>query len=92
MTKRIGNKISVNVYKSYRFVGQDPALRNICKIIEDREVSNATISKKSGASKTTIYNWRCGKTMRPIHATLEAVAHTMGYSFQLTPTKKRNLA
>ena len=84
------NTIRVKLYRNYKFTGQDPACRDLCKIMEEREIPTSKLSKKSDVSNGTIRNWRTAKTMRPTHATLEAIARTMGYSFQLTETKKRS--
>ena len=69
------------IFKTYRFTGQDPAVRKVLRLINDDQ----TASENSGVGRSTFRSWRRTKdpTRRPQHATLEAAARSAGKKFVL---------
>lgn len=76
-------------YGTYNFVDKDPVI-DVLRTLITRESSNigyptTTVirkcAEKSGVAYSTINEWFNGKTKRPAHATLEAVARYFGYTF-----------
>lgn len=65
------------VYDTYSFVDKDPIIDFMRKPAD--EYSYAELSRVSGVSATTIYNWFEGQTRRPSYATVIAVLRAMGY-------------
>ena len=76
--------MSLKLYKSYNFRTKDPAIDLLRTAIADTGVSYARIERDSGVTTTTLRNWFHGKTRRPQHATVMAVARAIGYDFVLT--------
>lgn len=73
-----GKKTSeLKVYKSYNFIDKDPILDYTrTKVYANGGPSQ--ISKASGVTPTTLYNWYKGKTRRPQFATVAAVLLACG--------------
>jgi transcriptional regulator with XRE-family HTH domain len=82
--------MSFKPYKSYNFINKDPVVDRLRTIIADEGMKYKEIHEASGVSMTTMWGWFKGKTRRPTHAAVAAVAATMGYSFALT--KRKNSA
>lgn len=75
---------TLNIYKTYSFRNKDPVIDKLRTIKKDEGFTDTEIHNISGISTTTLYNWFKGKTRRPQHAAIMAVAHAMGYEYQLT--------
>jgi transcriptional regulator with XRE-family HTH domain len=69
----------LKLYKSYSFRDKDPVIDKLRTIISDEGKSYTEIAVNSGVSRTTLRQWFHGKTQRPQHATVMAVARSMGY-------------
>jgi transcriptional regulator with XRE-family HTH domain len=67
------------MYKSYRFTNKDPIIDRLRTIIADQGATLNYIERKSGVCANTLRNWFHGKTKRPQHATVAAVAAVLGY-------------
>lgn len=63
-------------YRSYFFHGQDPAIREVTRMMGD--VTTTQIEKAGGPAASTVGNWLKGKTKRPQNATLEAAGRALG--------------
>lgn len=74
-------------YRSYSFVDKDPVIDRLRTIINDEEVTIGEVHVLSDVSTTTMYNWFDGKTRRPSHACVAAVAGALGYDFSLVKRK-----
>ena len=74
---------TMNLYRTYSFRNKDPVIDKLRTIKKDTGFTNTEICEASGVSETTLYNWFDGKTRRPQHATIMAVAHAMGYEYNL---------
>ena len=69
-------------YKTYRFKDQDPLIGEVMAELRDTKFSE--VSRSSGVSTTTLYNWRKKKSRRTYASTLNAVARTAGKKLELT--------
>lgn len=74
-------------YASYLFVDKDPVIGQVQALVEKRGVSLAYVTTHSGVTGGTLRSWFSGKTRRPQHATVQAVAKCLGYSFKLVKDK-----
>jgi DNA-binding phage protein len=74
--------MSLKLYKSYNFTDKDPIIDVMRTLVEKSGMSWDEIAEKSGVSKTTLYGWFQGKTMRPQFATVMAVLTTLGVDFK----------
>jgi DNA-binding phage protein len=63
-------------YKSYVFRSIDPIMDELMPILRSNKASE--LSKLSGVSTATMYQWRKRKTRRPQFATVSAVALAAG--------------
>ena len=70
-------------YKSYSFKDKDPVIDRLRTIVQDSGESYRDIHHASGVSLACINGWFNGATRRPQHATLMAVARSLGYDYQL---------
>jgi len=77
------------LYRSYNFVDKDPAIDKVRTIVAKEGLKHHEIQYLSGVSAHTLHEWFFGKTMRPQHATLAAVAASLGYDWTLV--KKKDL-
>jgi hypothetical protein len=75
------------LYKSYQFKDKDPVIDRLRTIIADEDVSYTDVHVLSDVAISTMYNWFDGKTRRPSHATVAAVAGALGYDFDLVKRK-----
>lgn len=62
----------------------DPDLSFLIRILHTLDPDTSSLSRHSGVSPTTIRNWRKGKTRRPQHVTLKAVALALGWKMTFT--------
>jgi len=70
-------------YKSYNFKDKDPVIDRLCTIVQDTGASYRQIHDQSGVSTSCLYGWFNGKTRRPTHAAVAAVAAVFGYRSML---------
>lgn len=75
--------MAFKAYKSYNFVDKDPVLDLVRVFVEDSHKKLAEVSRDSGVSNTTLYNWFGGKTRRPMFSTIAAVARSCGKDITL---------
>lgn len=76
----------MKTYKTYLFRSKDPIIDSLRTIIQDQKVSYTYIENSSGVTAHTLRQWFGGKTKRPQHATVKAVAAALGYDYQLVKT------
>jgi hypothetical protein len=82
----------VNRNQAYRFSEQDPAMVELCSLIDASELSITEIvrrvSRASGGAynigSSTIYNWLNGKTKRPQSYTMNWAGFALGYERKWT--------
>ena len=74
---------TATVYNTYRFKDKDPAIDKLRTVVQDSGKSYVDIHVASGVTVTTLRNWFKGGTRRPQHATLMAVARSLGYDYRL---------
>lgn len=79
---------TIHLYKTYSFRTKDPVIDKLRTIRKDEKLSYQEIHDRCGVSTSTLYNWFDGKTRRPQHAAIMAVARAMGYDYALV--KKMN--
>ena len=70
-------KGALRIYKSYNFVDKDPII-DYTRTRVFAQGGPSKISKASGVTATTLYNWYGGKTRRPQFATIAAVLLACG--------------
>ena len=80
---------SVTLYKTYLFKDKDPVIDRLRTIINDEKVSYEDVHAKSGVSVATMRGWFGGKTRRPQHATIMAVARSLGYDYKLVKVQNK---
>lgn len=80
---------TINVYKTYSFTTKDPVIDKLRTRAKDIGMSNKQINEKSNVSVACLAGWFGGKTRRPQHATIVAVARAMGGSYDLRFPKAR---
>ena len=68
----------MRIYKSYRFVGADPAIAEV-KAIIGKDISLKSVEEDGGPTAGTMRAWFKGKTKRPQNCTLEAAGRALGY-------------
>lgn len=71
-------------YNTYRFRTKDPVIDKLRTIFQDGKHSYKDVAIKSGVTESTLRNWFHGKTIKPQHATVMAVARAMAHDFRLT--------
>src|SRR5688572_15265685 len=86
-TKPTAKRGFLRPYKSYMFRKKDPVIDVVRTAVEDSNKRLSAVTRESGVSYSTIYNWFNGKTRRPQFATVNAVARVVGHEFKLTPVK-----
>lgn len=74
-------------YKTYLFRDKDPVIDVMRTMVQDSGESYRDINIKSNVSISTMRNWFHGATRRPQFATAQAVARSLGHSFELTKRK-----
>lgn len=74
----------MNRYRSYKFRNYDPILDRLEEVMYVNGLTKAEISRESGVSTTTLYNWQKRKTRSPNSATLNAALHVAGYELAIT--------
>jgi len=65
-------------YKSYVFKDKDPIIDALRTSFSESRLSLEEVHAASGVSRTTLYSWWYGKTLRPQFATVSAVALSLG--------------
>jgi transcriptional regulator with XRE-family HTH domain len=75
--------MSFKAYKSYNFTTKDPVIDRLRTIVKDEKLSYQEIHEASDVATSTMYGWFHGKTRRPTHAAVAAVAGALGYHFEL---------
>lgn len=78
----------LGLYRSYNFVDKDPVIDKIRTLCQREHVDNKDVSKISGVSVSTLFNWFEGKTKRPQFATIAAVTSSLGYTAKFVKTKQ----
>jgi hypothetical protein len=78
----------LGLYRSYNFVDKDPVIDKVRTICAREHVDNKDVSKISGVSTTTLFNWFEGKTRRPTYACVAAVVGSLGYTQKFVKTKQ----
>jgi hypothetical protein len=73
----------IRVYRTYNFIDKDPIIDRLRTVLQDEglEKKRHIVSRLSGVAPATLANWFEGATKRPQHATLAAVATSVGYEF-----------
>ena len=74
---------TLHLYKTYSFRTKDPVIDKLRTIKKDGGFKDTEIHERCGVSTGTLYNWFKGKTRRPQHAAIMAVARAMGYDYEL---------
>ena len=70
-------------YKSYNFKDKDPVIDHLRTLVQDSGASYQELRDQSGVSTSCMYGWFNGKTRRPTHAAVAAVAAVLGYRTML---------
>ena len=78
-------------YQSYLFRNKDPVIDRLRTLIADADVSHQYIENKSGVTARTLYAWFHGKTKRPQHCTIAAVAAALGFEVTFTSSQPANV-
>ena len=65
--------------KGYRYIEKDDMMYLVLSLVDDSGQTDNDTAFDAGISKSTLYNWRFGKTQRPQHVTLKAVLQAIGY-------------
>ena len=90
-TGRAPNNLAhINRDRGYRFIKQDPILRDVSRAITESGLSLARIASKSGVTTCTISRWMSGKVKRPQNLTVEFVLKALGYKRVLIKIKLSN--
>jgi len=77
--ERVPNRIShAEKDKGYRHIDKDPALYEVCGLIEQSGLSIDKVAEPSGVSRTTLHNRLFGRTQRPRNATISFVLRSLG--------------
>ena len=80
----------MTIYKTYPFRGKDPVLNLVMTAAKEGGHKWKDISKTSGVSINTLYNWSPkGTVSRPKFATIQAVAHAIGYDLMLVKSNRQ---
>jgi len=74
-------------YKTYFFRGQDPLLTEAIEKIEDTGTKFGQLSKDSGVSTTTFYNWKKRKSKRTYASTMNAALRGAGMQLKIVNGK-----
>ena len=62
----------------YSFVDKDPLMYELFAAMDSSGLSDNAIAEKSGVCRSTIYNWRTGKTRKPLAPTIQMVGRYVG--------------
>jgi DNA-binding phage protein len=79
----------VKIYKTYNFRNKDPVIDLLRTAIKDTGADWGDISNDSGVSTQTLHNWFSGTVKRPQFATVQAVAHSIGYDLMLVKSNRQ---
>lgn len=69
----------LRLYTSYNFRDKDPAIDRLRTLIKREGLSYSEVSRLSGVSVQTFYNWFEGATRKPQYCTVMAVVLALGY-------------
>jgi DNA-binding phage protein len=75
--KKKKGQSAFKIYDTYSFADKDPVIDRMRGPAD--EYTYAELSRVSGVSATTIYNWFEGPTRRPSYAAVIAVMRAMGF-------------
>jgi transcriptional regulator with XRE-family HTH domain len=64
-------------YRTYSFVDQDPVIGKLFALVREQDTNLKELSAASGVKLGTINAWFRGRTKRPQHATVVAVARAL---------------
>ena len=81
----------MRTYQSYLFRNKDPVIDRLRTIIADQDVTFTYIENKSGVTAKTLHNWFQGRTRRPQHCTVAAVAAALGFTVAFVPQSAPNV-
>jgi len=79
---------TLRLYKSYSFRDKDPILGATSQAIKESGLSYADIEAASGVSRTTLWNWEYGTTLRPQFCTVVAVHRALGFDLRWVRSAK----
>tara|TARA_R110000868_G_scaffold35504_2_gene127207 strand:- start:172 stop:480 length:309 start_codon:yes stop_codon:yes gene_type:complete len=71
------------MYLTYNFIEKDPVIDQLRTALADSGLTYQDVQSASGVSKGTLVNWFGGKTKRPQHASVRAVARALGLELDL---------
>lgn len=80
---------TINLYKTYSFTTKDPVIDKLRTRMQTTGMTKKQVNEKSNVSVACLRGWFDGKTRRPQHATIVAVARALGGSYSLTFPKVR---
>jgi len=81
---------TIQIYRTYSFKDKDPAIDMLRTAIKDEGATYKEIHETSDVSVSSLKGWFDGKTRRPHHATMAAVAGALGYDFKLVKQRGRS--
>jgi transcriptional regulator with XRE-family HTH domain len=84
--------MKVRLYRTVKRNERDPAMLALCGLMREKNLSPKKISLLTNVGESTIDNWDNGKTSRPQHITMTAVARALGHEFELKEVKKLDYA
>jgi len=76
-------------YKTYFYRGQDPLLTEAVEKIKDTGTKFSQLSKDSGVSTTTFYNWQKRKSKRTYASTMNAALRGAGMQLKIVNGKSK---
>jgi transcriptional regulator with XRE-family HTH domain len=91
--KEIQLMAEVKIYRSYEFIDKDPVIGRIKEMIEKERLLKkpGIVHELSGISTQTLHKWFHGETRRPQHATIMAVALSLGYRMDFKQERSINV-
>lgn len=90
------NLVYLHRDRGYRFTDRDPAMEELCDIIEKRNLSAGAVAKlvydaskgKVNLHYRTVENWLNGKTKKPQNYTLDWAGYALGLERKWRPIKE----
>jgi len=84
----MAKRARVQLYGYYKFKQgeKDPVIDQVHTMMDDAGADYTKTAEASGVSRSAIYNWLEGPTMKPQFCTIAAVAGALGY--EMTWQKK----
>jgi transcriptional regulator with XRE-family HTH domain len=79
----------VRVYRTYNYIDKNPVIDKVRTLIQDEGLFKqlGIVHEISGVSTSTLDNWFHGTTRSPQHATIAAVATSLGYQEEFVKKK-----